>query len=161
MNRYWKMNWNWCYHSSAAGRVFPEKGNFDELTMKLYLEIGHKRTTRKKGSPTSTKKGGEFKIAVPRALFFPFLTSKLICSRRSLPSGMRDEGWLRPRNPRPTPRALVNLANEDKRRTSSLDSDFDHYPLSRNIQHEKDGSRKRDSTRRLLLGLDCHHTVAS
>ena len=40
-------------HSSAAGRVFSEKGDFDELTMKLYLTTGHTRTTRKKGNPKS------------------------------------------------------------------------------------------------------------
>ena len=45
-----------------------------------------------------------------------------------------------------------------KRRTFPLNSDFDQYQPSRNNQQEKDGSRKRDSTRRLLLGLDCHHT---
>ena len=36
------------FNCLSNGRVFTEKENFDELTMKLYLEIGHKRTTRKK-----------------------------------------------------------------------------------------------------------------
>ena len=31
----------------AAGQVPSEEGNADELTMKLYLGIGHNRTTRK------------------------------------------------------------------------------------------------------------------
>ena len=39
------------HRTSAAGRVFSEKGNFDELTMKLYLGIGHSRTTRKMDNP--------------------------------------------------------------------------------------------------------------
>jgi hypothetical protein len=36
--------------------VSSEKEDFDELTMKLYLRIGHNRTTRKKGNPKSTQK---------------------------------------------------------------------------------------------------------
>ena len=50
----------------------PEEGNADELTMEFFLGIEHNRTrapTRKKGNPTSPKKGGEFEIAVYRALF--------------------------------------------------------------------------------------------
>ena len=37
--------------------------NFDELTMKLYLEVGHNRTTRKKGNPKSALKAESYKIA--------------------------------------------------------------------------------------------------
>ena len=43
----------------------PEEGNADELTMEFFLGIGHNRTrapTRKKGNPTSTKKGGSSKL---------------------------------------------------------------------------------------------------
>ena len=36
------------FNCLSNGRVFSEKENFDELIMKLYLEIGHKGTTRKK-----------------------------------------------------------------------------------------------------------------
>ena len=44
-------------HSSAAGRVSSEKGNFDELTtIKLNLGIGNNRITRKKGNPKNTQK---------------------------------------------------------------------------------------------------------
>ena len=41
------------FNCLSNGRVFSEKENIDELTMKLYLEIGHKGTTRKKkkGNP--------------------------------------------------------------------------------------------------------------
>merc|ERR1711991_118364 len=48
---------------SCRSGIFRKKGNFDELTMKLYLEIGHNRTTRKKGNPKSSLKTESYKNA--------------------------------------------------------------------------------------------------
>ena len=48
---YWKMNWNWCFHSSAAGRVSSEEGNFDQLTTKLCLKYWNAKLDNKKGNP--------------------------------------------------------------------------------------------------------------
>ena len=45
-------------------QVPSEEGNANQSTMELYLGIGHNRTTRKKGNPTSTKKGGAVVCAV-------------------------------------------------------------------------------------------------
>ena len=38
------------------------KGNFGELTVTLYLGIGHNETTRKKGNPNGTQKGESSKL---------------------------------------------------------------------------------------------------
>jgi len=45
----WTRNGSW---------LSSEKENFHELTMKLYLGIGHNRTTKKKGNPKSTQELG-------------------------------------------------------------------------------------------------------
>ena len=60
---YWKMNWNWCFHSSAAGRVSSGEGDFDKLTTMNYApNIGMQNWTRKipeKGK-SGTRKGEKF-----------------------------------------------------------------------------------------------------
>ena len=62
---------------SAAGipasRISSEKGNFDELTMKFCLKIGHKRTTRKtrktpKASEIDNKREEHYREENPRFL---------------------------------------------------------------------------------------------
>ena len=46
---YWKMNWNWCFHSSAAGRVSSEEGNFDQLTNQTMPQIFEWKIGQQKG----------------------------------------------------------------------------------------------------------------
>ena len=47
-----------------AGRVSSEKGNSEEMTMKLYLGIEHNRTTRKKGNLEGTQKTERYIVRV-------------------------------------------------------------------------------------------------
>jgi len=69
---YWKMNWNWCFHSSAAGRGPSEEGDFDQLrSMNCFPNIGMKNWISKipeKGK-SGTRKGGKVCIFVSPALF--------------------------------------------------------------------------------------------
>ena len=71
---YWIMNWNWCFHSSAAGRVFSGEGDFDKLTTMNYApNIGMQNWTRKipeKGK-SGTRKGEKCVfLCLPSSLFF-------------------------------------------------------------------------------------------
>ena len=69
---YWIMNWNWCFHSSAAGRASSGEGDFDKLTTMNYApNIGMQNWTRKipeKGK-SGTRKGEKVCIFVSPALF--------------------------------------------------------------------------------------------
>ena len=82
---YWKLNWNWCFHSSAAGRIPSEEGNLDLLTTKLCLNYWtqpvHKKTTRK------LRKSQEFLATIsslPVLLACTHVDSKLIWRERAL-----------------------------------------------------------------------------
>ena len=44
-----KINWNWCFHSSAAGRVSSEEGNFDQLTNQTMPQIFEWKIGQQKG----------------------------------------------------------------------------------------------------------------
>ena len=67
---YWKMNWNWCFHSSAAGRVSSEEGNFDQLRTKLRLKYLNEKLDNKTARKREISGGWELKIP---ALFLYFL----------------------------------------------------------------------------------------
>ena len=66
-------------------QVPSEEGNANQSTMELYLGIGHNRTTRKKGNPTSTKKRESSKLLC----LAPFSYTKLGGVGHSRPSGTR------------------------------------------------------------------------
>ena len=61
---YWKMNWNWCFHSSAAGRVSSEEGNFDQLTTKLCLKYVNEKLDNKTARKREISGGWELKTPV-------------------------------------------------------------------------------------------------
>ena len=80
---YWKLNWNWCFHSSAAGRIPSEEGNLDLLTTKLCLNYWtqpvHKKTTRK------LRKSREFLATI---FSIPVLLACLSCEFKALMAGV-------------------------------------------------------------------------
>ena len=77
---YWKMNWNWCFHSSAAGRVSSEEGNFDQLRTKLCLKYLNEKLDNKTARKREISGGWELKT--PALLLF-FLYDVVIIATRA------------------------------------------------------------------------------
>ena len=78
---YWKMNWNWCFHSSAAGRVSSEEGNFDQLRTKLCLKHLNEKLDNKTARKREISGGWELKI--PALFLYFFLYDVVIIATRA------------------------------------------------------------------------------